>query len=119
MAITGYPDGPPTRVGSSIGDIFSGSFATIAILAALRYRDMTGEGQVIDISMMDSIFSVLENAVVRYTVSGEIPTRIGSRHPSIAPFDAFETRDGWIVIGIGNDSLWERFCKIIKKKEID
>ena len=118
MAITGYPDGPPTRVGSSIGDIFSGSFATIGILAALRQRDMTGEGQVIDISMMDSVVSILENAVVRYTATGEIPTRIGSRHPSIAPFDVFETKDGWVVIGIGNDSLWERFCNIIKKTEL-
>jgi len=118
MAITGYPDGPPTRVGSSIGDIFSGSFATIGILAALRYRDITGEGQVIDISMMDSVVSVLENAVARYTVTGEVPTRISSRHPSIAPFDIFETKDGWVVIAVGNDSLWERFCKIIKKEEL-
>ena len=118
MAITGYSDGPPTRVGSSIGDIFSGSFATIGILAALRYRDMTGEGQHIDISMMDSVVSVLENAVVRYTVSGEIPNRIGSRHPSITPFDAFETKDGWVVIAVGNNSLWERFCKITHKEAL-
>lgn len=118
MAITGYPDGPPTRVGSSIGDIFSGSFATIAILAALRYRDLKGVGQKIDISMMDSVMAVLENAVVRYTVTGEIPTRIGSRHPSIAPFDVFETKDGWVVIGVGNDSLWEKFCKIIHQEEL-
>jgi CoA:oxalate CoA-transferase len=118
MAITGYPDGPPTRAGSSIGDIFSGSFTTIGILAALRHRDMTGEGQVIDISMMDSIVSVLENAVVRYTVTGEIPTRIGSGHPSIAPLDVFETKDGWVVIGAGNDSLWERFCKITHQEEL-
>lgn len=118
MAITGYPDGPPTRVGSSIGDIFSGSFATIGILAALRYRDITGEGQEIDISMMDSVLSVLENAVVRYTVTGEIPTRIGSRHPSIAPFDVFQSKDGWVVIGIGNDSLWERFCQITHQEEL-
>ncbi|HBY56873.1 MAG: Formyl-CoA transferase [Atribacteria bacterium 34_128] len=118
MAITGYPDGPPTRVGSSIGDIFSGSFATIAILAALRYRDITGEGQEIDISMMDSVLSVLENAVVRYTVTGEIPTRIGSRHPSIAPFDLFEAKDGWVVIAVGNDSLWGKFCKIIHQEKL-
>ncbi|MFO8165678.1 MAG: CoA transferase [Desulfatiglandales bacterium] len=118
MAITGYPDGPPTRVGSSIGDIFSGSFATIGILAALRYRDITGEGQKVDISMMDSVLSVLENAVVRYTVTGEVPSRIGSRHPSISPFDVFETKDGWVVIGIGNNSLWERFCNIIHKEDL-
>lgn len=115
MAITGQLDGPPTRVGSSIGDIFSGSFATIGILAALRVRDKTGLGQEVDISMMDAVLSVLENAVVRYTVTGEIPKRIGSGHPSIAPFDVFETKDGWVVIAIGNDMLWEKFCKAVNK----
>ncbi|MBA7551189.1 Acetyl-CoA:oxalate CoA-transferase [subsurface metagenome] len=94
MVITGQIDGPPTRVGSSIGDIFSGSFATIGILAALRVRDKIGLGQEVDISMMDAVLSVLENAVVRYTVTGEIPKRIGSGHPSIAPFDVFEAQDG-------------------------
>jgi CoA:oxalate CoA-transferase len=118
MAITGYPDNPPTRVGFSVADISSGSFATIGILAALRHRDITGEGQAIDISMMDSVVSVLENAVVRYNVTGELPTRIGSRHPSIAPFDIFKTRDGWVVIAIGNDMLWQKFCRVINKETL-
>jgi len=118
MAITGQTDGPPTRVGSSIGDIFSGSFATIGILAALRVRDKTGLRQEVDISMMDAVLSVLENAVVRYTVTGEIPKRIGSGHPSIAPFDVFETKDGWVVIAIGNDALWKMFCKTINKEDL-
>lgn len=118
MGITGQADGPPTRVGSSIGDIFSGTYATIGILAALRVRDKSGLGQEVDISMMDAVLSVLENAVVRYTVTGEIPKRIGSGHPSIAPFDVFETKDGWVVIAIGNDSLWEKFCKVIDKVEL-
>jgi len=81
-------------------------------LAALRVRDKTGQGQKIDISMMDAIVSVLENAIVRYTVTGEIPQRIGSCHPSIAPFDVFETKDGWVVIAIGNDALWLLIKKI-------
>jgi CoA:oxalate CoA-transferase len=118
MAITGQADGPPTRVGSSIGDIFSGSFATIGILAALRVKEKTGLGQQVDIAMMDSVVSVLENAVVRYTVTGEIPQRTGSAHPSIAPFDVFEAQDGWFVIGVGNDMLWERFCKAINKEDL-
>lgn len=118
MAITGQIDGPPTRVGSSMGDIFSGSFATIGILAALRVRDKNGLGQEEDISMMDAVLSVLENAVVRYTVTGEIPQRIGSGHPSIAPFDVFETKDGWVVIAIGNDMLWEKFCKAVDKTDL-
>lgn len=118
MAITGQADGPPTRVGSSIGDIFSGSFATIGILAALRVKEKTGLGQQVDIAMMDAVISVLENAVVRYTVTGEIPQRTGSAHPSIAPFDVFEAQDGWFVIGVGNDMLWERFCKAIDKTDL-
>jgi len=118
MAITGQADGPPTRVGSSIGDIFSGSFATIGILAALRVKEKTGLGQQVDIAMMDAVVSVLENAVVRYTVTGEIPQRTGSAHPSIAPFDVFEAQDGWFVIGVGNDMLWERFCKAINKTDL-
>jgi len=118
MAITGQADGPPTRVGSSIGDIFSGSFATIGILAALRVKEKTGLGQQVDIAMMDAVVSVLENAVVRYTVTGEIPQRTGSAHPSIAPFDVFEAQDGWFVIGVGNDILWEKFCKAINKIDL-
>jgi len=118
MAITGQRDGPPTRVGSSIADIFSGSFATIGILAALRVKEKTGLGQEVDISMMDAVLSVLENAIVRYTVTGEIPKRIGSGHPSIAPFDVFETKDGWVVIAIGNDALWKKFCKTINKEDL-
>ena len=118
IAITGQADGPPTRVGSSIGDIFSGSFATIGILAALRVKEKTGLGQQVDIAMMDAVVSVLENAVVRYTVTGEIPQRTGSAHPSIAPFDVFEAQDGWFVIGVGNDMLWKRFCKAINKTDL-
>ncbi len=118
MDITGQPDGPPTRVGSSVADIFAGLYAAVGILAAIHKREKTGEGCRIDIAMVDSIVSVLENAVVRYTLTGKIPRRIGSRHPSIAPFDVFEAKDGWLVIGVGNDSLWARFCKAIGKEEL-
>lgn len=118
MSITGYPDGPPTRVGTSVADIFSGSFATIGILAALHHRNIIKEGQYIDISMVDSVFSVLENAVVRYTATGEIATRLGNGHASIAPYDAYETNDGWVVIGAGNDALWEKLCKAINMEEL-
>jgi Predicted acyl-CoA transferases/carnitine dehydratase len=111
MDITGQPEGPPTRVGSSIGDIFAGLYMAIGILAALRKREKTGKGSRIDLAMMDAIASVLENAIVRYTITGEVPERMGSRHPSIAPFDAFEAKDGWAIIAVGNDSLWKRFCE--------
>ncbi len=111
MDITGYPETPPTRVGASIADIISGLYAAIGILAAIRRRDLTGEGCMIDVSMVDVVLSVLENAVVRYTMTGEIPKRIGSRHPSIAPFDVFKALDGWVVIAVGNERLWQKFCE--------
>jgi len=113
MSITGYPENPPTRVGSSLADIISGLFTAISILASLRNRDITGKGEYIDTAMVDCIMAVLENAMVRYTVTGEIPKRIGSRHPSLTPFDVFETKDGHLVIGVGNDHLWETFCNKI------
>ncbi|MEN6378167.1 MAG: CaiB/BaiF CoA-transferase family protein [Methanofastidiosum sp.] len=113
MSITGYPENPPTRVGSSLADIISGLFTAIGILSSLRNRDVTGKGEYIDTAMVDCIMAVLENAMVRYTVTGEIPKRIGSRHPSLTPFDVFETEDGYLVIGIGNDHLWETFCNKI------
>ncbi len=115
MSITGYPDNPPTRVGSSLADIMSGMFTAIAILASLRNKDKTGEGAYIDTAMVDCIVAVLENAMVRYTVTGEIPKRMGSRHPSLTPFDVFKTADNYIVIGIGNDHLWELFCNNISE----
>jgi len=113
MSITGFPDNPPTRVGSSIADIMSGMFSAIGILGALRVKEKTGQSQYIDTAMVDCIIAILENAVVRYTVLEEIPQRIGSRHPSLTPFDVFKANDGYIVIGIGNDHLWEMFCKNI------
>ncbi len=113
MSITGYPENPPTRVGSSVADIMAGMFSAIAILGALRTKEKTGLGQYIDTAMVDCIFAILENATVRYTVSGEVPQRIGSRHPSLTPFDVFKTLDSYMVIGIGNDNLWEVFCKSI------
>ena len=90
MSITGFPDDPPTRVGSSVADIMAGMFSAIAILGALRTKEKTGLGQYIDTAMVDCIFAILENATVRYTVSGEVPQRIGSRHPSLTPFDVLK-----------------------------
>ncbi|MFQ5838639.1 MAG: CaiB/BaiF CoA transferase family protein [Thermoplasmata archaeon] len=118
MSITGEPDGPPMRTGFSIGDIIPGIFAALAVLAALVHRERTGEGQRIDVSMFDCLLALLENAIVRYTSTGEVPPRYGSRHPSIAPFDTFKARDGYVAIGVVSDSLWERFCKVLGRKEL-
>ncbi len=117
MDMNGWPDKPPARAGSSIGDIVSGMFLAIGILAALRYRDITGKGQSVDVAQVDSMLAVLENAIARYTVGGKIPTRIGSKHPTITPFDIFKAKDGYVVIAAGNDGIFKRFCEAIGKPE--
>lgn len=119
MSITGPEGGPPCRVGSSVGDIFAGHQATIGILAALIQREKTGRGQHYDGAMIDGLFTVLENAVVRYTICGEVPGPLGSAHPSIAPFQSFPTLDdSHIIIALGNDNLWKSFCDLIGREDL-
>ena len=118
MSITGPDENSPTKVGSSIADIFCGTFACIGILAALHSRNLTGKGQKVDVAMLDSMVSVLENAIARYAATGESPVPIGNRHPSIAPFASFKTLDGIINIAVGNDVLWKKFCKAIGRPEM-
>ncbi len=118
MSITGPQDGAPCRVGSSVGDLFAGHQAVIGILAALMYRTTTGRGQFYDGSMVDGLFCVLENAVARYTIEGEIPGPLGSVHPSITPFQAFKTKDSWIVVAAGNDSIFAKLCVTIDVPEL-
>ncbi len=118
MSITGHPGDKPTRVGASIADIFTGMFCAIGILAALQKRDKTGKGDMVDVAMLDSIVAVLENAIARYVVAGEIPGLLGNRHPSIAPFETFETKDGEMIIAAGNDRLWATLCNILEIPEM-
>ncbi len=118
MSITGPEGGPPVRVGSSIGDIMAGHQCAISILAALWHRQQTGRGQRVDIAMVDSLVYMLENAVVRYTVSGQVPHALGTRHPTIVPFQAFETADDWITVPIGNDELWLKYCQAIERPDL-
>jgi CoA:oxalate CoA-transferase len=113
MSITGEPGGKPTRVGTSIGDIAAGLFAAIGAIGALRQRELTGRGARVDVAMLDAQVALLENAIARYVTSGEVPGPIGSRHPSITPFGAFETRRGQIVIAAGNDGLFRELCELI------
>jgi len=118
MSITGPLGGPPCRVGTSVGDIVAGHQCAIAILAALLYRKKTGKGQKIDISMVDGLVYILENAIVRYTVTGEVPQPLGSMHPTITPFQGYKTKDDWIIVPIGNDQLWAKFCEMIGRQEL-
>ncbi|MEW6711115.1 MAG: CaiB/BaiF CoA-transferase family protein [Candidatus Riflebacteria bacterium] len=118
MSITGPDDSTPTKVGSSIADIFAGVFSTIGILGALHHRHLTGKGQMVDGAMLDCMVAILENAVARYTVTGNDPVPIGNRHPSIAPFTSVKTSNGYINIACGNDQLWKKFCEIICRTEL-
>ena len=118
MSVTGHPDSEPTRVGTSIGDITAGLFTTIGINAALYDRQKTGKGMFIDVSMLDCQIAILENAIARYLSKNEIPKPMGSRHPSIAPFEAFKTKDSYIIIAAGNDKLFEKLCNILEISQI-
>ena len=118
MSLTGHPDSPPTRVGTSTGDLSAGLFAVIGMITALYDRQSTGRGQKVDISMLDSQVALLENAISRYVATGDVPGRLGSRHPSIAPFAAFATKDGHIAIAAGNDELFARVAKVLGREEL-
>ena len=114
MSLTGHPGGPPTRVGSSIGDITAGLFTTIGITSALYHRTLTGEAQKVDVAMLDSQVAILENAIARYFSTGEVPGPLGARHPSIAPFEAYKTTDDYIIVAAGNDALFAKFADAIE-----
>jgi CoA:oxalate CoA-transferase len=118
MSLTGHPGGPPTRVGTSIGDIAAGLFAALGVVAALRERDAGGEARQVDVAMLDCQVATLENAIARYQATGEVPGPLGSRHPSIAPFQALATRDGHVVVGAGNDALFEKLCAAVGRSEL-
>jgi CoA:oxalate CoA-transferase len=118
MSLTGHPGGPPTRVGTSIGDIAAGLFTAIGVNAALFHRERTGEGVMIDVAMLDCQLAILENALARYAATGEVPEPLGARHASITPFDAFRTKDGYIVVAAGNDRLFVRLCESAGRREL-
>jgi len=118
MSVTGWPGQPPTRVGCSIGDIGAALFNTIGVLAALNHRHITGEGQKVDVAMLDAQVAILENALARYQVDGHSPEPLGNRHPTISPFQAYKAADDWIVVAIGNDALWQQFCTAIHRNDL-
>jgi crotonobetainyl-CoA:carnitine CoA-transferase CaiB-like acyl-CoA transferase len=111
MSLTGEPDGLPQKVGVPVADLFAGLYGCIGILAALRHRERTGEGQYIDIGMLDTSVAWLANQAMNYLATGENPPRLGNQHPNIAPYQVFPTADGHIVLSIGNDPTFRRFCE--------
>ena len=117
MGITGTPDGSPTRVGASIGDMIPALYMVGGIMGALYERTKSGEGCHLDVAMMDSVFAFTENALARYWLTGQDPAPLGNRHPAIAPFSTFATGDDLIVIACGNDALWARLCECLQIPE--
>jgi crotonobetainyl-CoA:carnitine CoA-transferase CaiB-like acyl-CoA transferase len=111
MSLTGEPNGSPQKVGVPVADLFAGLYGCIGILAAVNHRNNTGQGQQIDIGMLDTHVAWLANQGMNYLATGENPPRLGNQHPNIAPYQEFPTKDGYIILAVGNDPTFERFCK--------
>ena len=118
MSITGPENGEPTRIGASVGDIMAGMFTAYGVMMALFHRERTGEGQKVDVGMLDCQVAVLENAIARYVTSGIVPKPLGNRHPSITPFASFTAQDGHIIVGAGNDRLWRKLCNLLERPDL-
>ncbi len=114
MSLTGEPDGPPQKAGVAYADIFTGVYAAVAILAALRRRDLTGEGAHIDMALLDTQVAVLGNQALNWMAGGVVPGRMGNGHPNLVPYQAFETADGALVIAVGNDAQFARLCDVLR-----
>jgi len=110
MSITGVPEGPPVRLGVAVADIVSGMFAFQGLLLALLSRGRTDRGQLVDVSLLDSVAALLTYQASRHFATGEVPGRTGNRHMTIAPYDTYETQDGVLVLAVGNDTQWRRLC---------
>ncbi len=113
MSLTGEPDGAPQKAGVAYADIFTGLYSTVAILAALRQRDLTGVGAHIDMALLDAQVGVLANQALNFMASGVAPTRMGNAHPNLVPYQSFRTADGDIIVAVGNDRQFTKFCAIL------
>lgn len=118
MDRTGFPDGPPTKVGAAIGDQVSGTYMALGIMLSLIQRKKIGQGNRVDIAILDSLFSMLEAAPMSQCLKGEVPPRVGNSYPSISPYDAFKTNDGYVAIGISTDRQWMKFCEALGLDEL-
>ena len=118
MSVTGFADGPPCKIGPSIADNYSGAYLCMGILMALYEREKTGVGKRLDVAMVDTLFSVMENFVVEYTIDGKTPHRAGNQDPSIAPFDSFRAKDGEFVMGCGTDKMFAGLCSEMGRTDL-
>lgn len=118
MEITGDPEGPPTKVGPGIGDLFTAVLNAVGILAAIHHRDQTGEGQFVDTAMYDSMVSLAERSAYQYSYTGDVPTRQGNAHPTLFPYDSFETRDGHVVIAAFGNNHWLALCEAMDRPNL-
>lgn len=118
MSLTGDPDGAPMKVGVGIADVMCGMYASVGILAALRHRDQTGEGQQIDLSLVDAQIAWLINEGVNYLTSGNVPQRRGNGHPNIVPYDVYQTSDGHVILAVGNDGQFQRFVGFLGMEDL-
>ena len=117
MSITGDPEGPPLKVGVAVSDLLTGLYAASGILAALRQRDLTGEGAYLDLALLDCQVAALANVAAAHLVSGGEPRRHGNAHPSIMPYEVFEAADGPFILAVGNDEQWRRCCRVLHQPE--
>ena len=117
MSITGESEGAPVKVGVALIDAITALYAHGAILAALRHRERTGQGQYLELSLMECGIAALINAATAYLVGGEVQGRWGSAHPSLVPYQAFRARDGYLMVGAGNERLWKAFCEVLGAPE--
>ena len=118
ISITGEPDRPPSKVPVAINDVMTGMYTAVALLSALRHRDLTGEGQHVDVGLLDVQVSWLANVASNYLVGGTIPRRLGTAHPNSVPYQVFPTGDGFIIIAANNDRQFERFCEVARLQEL-
>jgi crotonobetainyl-CoA:carnitine CoA-transferase CaiB-like acyl-CoA transferase len=118
MDLTGFPDGPPVKVGNSIADLAAGTMAAHGIVLALFARERTGEGQKVEIAMLEVMAALLTYHGQAYFATGKSPRRRGNQHPSIVPYEVFEAADGYLTVGVANNSLWTRFCQALGRPEL-
>ncbi|WP_317854047.1 CaiB/BaiF CoA-transferase family protein [Chakrabartyella piscis] len=118
MSVTGFADGPPCKIGPSVGDSYTGAYLCMGVLMALYEREKTGVGRRLDVAMVDTLYSTMENFVVEYTIAGKHPHRAGNQDPSIAPFDSFKAKDADFVMGCGTNKMFAGLCSAMGKEEL-